>query len=101
MLAEVTRDQIHVQARKFMYRTGLRPAVVYGGADWRKQSRDLKNGCDIIVATPGRLNDFMEQWHPTLQIIHSNSNNNSKEIGAMLAINSVPCSPWVKIFNRR
>eukprot|EP00484_Ammonia_sp_Unknown_P013959 CAMPEP_0197076380 /NCGR_PEP_ID=MMETSP1384-20130603/212083_1 /TAXON_ID=29189 /ORGANISM="Ammonia sp." /LENGTH=797 /DNA_ID=CAMNT_0042515233 /DNA_START=170 /DNA_END=2563 /DNA_ORIENTATION=+ len=53
--------QIHVEARKFLYRTGLRTCVVYGGADWRKQARDLRYGVDIIVATPGRLNDFMER----------------------------------------
>ncbi len=55
--------QIHVQARKFLYQTGLRTCVVYGGADWRKQARDLRYGVDIIVATPGRLNDFMEGYN--------------------------------------
>jgi len=53
--------QIHIQARKFLYRTGMRSSVVYGGADRRKQSRDLKYGVEILVATPGRLNDFIEQ----------------------------------------
>ena len=64
--------QIHVQARKFLYRTGLRTCVVYGGADWRKQARDLRYGVDIIVATPGRLNDFMERGFVRMSAVRYN-----------------------------
>ena len=64
--------QIHVQARKFLYRTGLRTCVVYGGADWRKQARDLRYGVDIIVATPGRLNDFMERGFVKMSAVQYN-----------------------------
>ncbi len=35
--------------------------VLIGGAGYRKQSEALKRGVDIIVATPGRLVDFMDQ----------------------------------------
>jgi ATP-dependent RNA helicase DDX3X len=35
--------------------------AVYGGADQRKQARELALGVDLIVATPGRLNDFVER----------------------------------------
>jgi len=64
--------QIHVQARKFLYRTGLRTCVVYGGADWRKQARDLRYGVDIMVATPGRLNDFMERGFVKMSAVQYN-----------------------------
>jgi ATP-dependent RNA helicase DDX3X len=59
--------QIHGHARKFCYQTGLRPVVIYGGADRRKQIRDLDSGVDLLVATPGRLNDFLESGTLTLE----------------------------------
>lgn len=53
--------QIHVQARKFLFESPFRSVVVYGGVEPRKQMRELLLGCDLLVATPGRLNDFMER----------------------------------------
>lgn len=53
--------QIHLEARRFCYRTSLRPVVVYGGQDVRLQLRELDRGCDILVATPGRLVDLVER----------------------------------------
>eukprot|EP00514_Thraustochytrium_sp_LLF1b_P000544 CAMPEP_0184522052 /NCGR_PEP_ID=MMETSP0198_2-20121128/8063_1 /TAXON_ID=1112570 /ORGANISM="Thraustochytrium sp., Strain LLF1b" /LENGTH=615 /DNA_ID=CAMNT_0026912827 /DNA_START=478 /DNA_END=2323 /DNA_ORIENTATION=- len=54
-------SQIFDEAQKFCYCTGLQPVVVYGGADVRSQLRELERGCDILVATPGRLLDLMER----------------------------------------
>lgn len=51
--------QIFNEARKFCYRTMLRPCVCYGGGPIRDQIRLLGKGCDILVATPGRLVDFL------------------------------------------
>ena len=48
-------SQIHDEARKFTYMTGLAPVVVYGGADVRQQIRELERGCDILTATPDGL----------------------------------------------
>ncbi|EER01715.1 ATP-dependent RNA helicase ded-1, putative [Perkinsus marinus ATCC 50983] len=59
-------SQIHEEARKFCYNTGIRPVVVYGGADVRTQLRELERGCDILVATPGRLSDLMERFRVSL-----------------------------------
>jgi ATP-dependent RNA helicase RhlE len=41
--------------------TDFRPAAIYGGVDIKKQFRDLNNGVDIVVATPGRLLDHLER----------------------------------------
>ncbi|AAS51647.2 ADL273Cp [Eremothecium gossypii ATCC 10895] len=53
--------QIFDEAKKFTYRSWVKPCVVYGGADIRQQIRELERGCDLIVATPGRLNDLLER----------------------------------------
>nr|AJW77404.1 pl10 [Alitta virens] len=54
-------SQIYEEARKFAYRSHVRPCVVYGGADIGAQMRDLQKGCHLLVATPGRLVDMLER----------------------------------------
>ena len=39
----------------------VRPVVIYGGAEMRRQREQLARGCDILIATPGRLVDAMER----------------------------------------
>jgi ATP-dependent RNA helicase RhlE len=41
--------------------TGLKHAVIYGGVNQHSQVKSLKAGVDIVVATPGRLMDLMNQ----------------------------------------
>ncbi len=43
--------------------TGLRNTVVYGGVNQNPQVRNLRAGVDILVATPGRLLDLIQQGH--------------------------------------
>jgi ATP-dependent RNA helicase RhlE len=40
---------------------GLSGALVYGGANMRKQINSMERGVDILIATPGRLIDLMKQ----------------------------------------
>ncbi|KAI0048766.1 ATP-dependent RNA helicase ded-1 [Auriscalpium vulgare] len=58
--------QIHDEARKFAYRSWVRPAVVYGGADINSQLRLIERGCDLLSATPGRLVDLIERGRISL-----------------------------------
>ena len=58
--------QIHDEARKFCYMTGISPVVVYGGADIKQQMRELERGCDLLTATPGRLGDLIERGRISL-----------------------------------
>nr|KAK5448799.1 hypothetical protein LTR18_001887 [Exophiala xenobiotica] len=51
--------QIFDEARRLCYRSMMRPCVAYCGAPVRDQVAQLQRGCDILVATPGRLLDFM------------------------------------------
>ena len=41
--------------------TGLKVQPIFGGVDYEKQRQALKDGVDIIVATPGRLIDYFKQ----------------------------------------
>lgn len=41
----------------------LRHTVVYGGVGFGNQTAALRNGVDIVVACPGRLEDLMQQGH--------------------------------------
>lgn len=50
--------QIQVEAVKLCNRSGITSVVVYGGAKARGQLSELARGVDILVATPGRLQDF-------------------------------------------
>jgi ATP-dependent RNA helicase DDX3X len=59
-------SQIHDEARKFSYRSWVRPAVVYGGADINQQLRLIERGCDLLSATPGRLVDLIERGRISL-----------------------------------
>ncbi|KAI8073453.1 P-loop containing nucleoside triphosphate hydrolase protein [Gilbertella persicaria] len=54
-------SQIFEEAKKFAYRSWVRPCVAYGGADIGQQLRQISYGCDVLVATPGRLVDLIER----------------------------------------
>ncbi|OBT53118.1 hypothetical protein VE04_07173 [Pseudogymnoascus sp. 24MN13] len=51
--------QIFNEARRFCYRSMLRPCVVYGGGPRRDQLNQIAKGCDVLIGTPGRLVDFI------------------------------------------
>ena len=53
--------QIHVSFNSYGRFTGLRYAVIFGGVKQGRQVADLKAGVDVLVATPGRLLDLMNQ----------------------------------------
>ncbi len=46
--------------------TGQRAVIIMGGAKFDRQIRELEAGCDMLVATPGRLIDLMEHDHVDL-----------------------------------
>ncbi len=64
LILEPTRElasQVETAIRDYARFTDLTVAVIYGGVGYGKQIDALKNGVDIIVATPGRLLDHMQQ----------------------------------------
>ncbi|VAI23664.1 unnamed protein product [Triticum turgidum subsp. durum] len=62
--------QIHEEAKKFAYQTGVKACVAYGGAPIHQQLRELERGVDILVATPGRLMDLLERARVSLQMVN-------------------------------
>ncbi len=53
--------QIHHDAEILGQYTGLRNCLAFGGVDYEKQRRDLEDGVDVLIGTPGRLIDFYKQ----------------------------------------
>ncbi|KAG5355318.1 ATP-dependent RNA helicase DED1 [Yarrowia sp. C11] len=62
-------SQIYDEAKKFAYRSWVRPCVVYGGADIGEQMRNIERGCDLLVAAPGRLVDLIDRGKVSLENI--------------------------------
>jgi len=64
LVLEPTRElaaQVETAIRDFARFTDLRVAVVFGGVGYGAQNEALRDGVDIIVATPGRLLDHLRQ----------------------------------------
>ncbi|CAB3410583.1 unnamed protein product [Caenorhabditis bovis] len=60
--------QIHKEAAKFSYRTNIVTAILYGGREnYRDQVNRLRAGCHILIATPGRLIDIIDQGYVGLE----------------------------------
>src|SRR4051812_20715984 len=53
--------QIHHDAEILGRHCGFRQAVVFGGVDYDKQRRQLEEGVDVLIGTPGRLIDYFKQ----------------------------------------
>ncbi|NLY28388.1 MAG: DEAD/DEAH box helicase [Alcaligenaceae bacterium] len=54
-------DQVFESVQTYSKNTPLRSTVVFGGVDIGPQRDALRRGCEVLVATPGRLLDHVEQ----------------------------------------
>ena len=64
LILEPTRElasQVETAIRDYARFTNLKVTVVYGGVGYGRQNDELKGGTDIVVATPGRMLDHLEQ----------------------------------------
>ena len=59
-------DQVAESVKRYGKQTTLRSAVVFGGVDIGPQKEALRNGCEVLIATPGRLLDHVEQRNVNL-----------------------------------
>jgi ATP-dependent RNA helicase RhlE len=72
LVLEPTRElaaQVETAFRDYARFTDLRVALLHGGVGYHNQRRDLQRGTDIVVATPGRLEDHLERRTLTLNDI--------------------------------
>ncbi|KAG8325882.1 putative ATP-dependent RNA helicase ddx17 [Homalodisca vitripennis] len=60
-------QQIQQVATDFGSSTYVRNTCVFGGAPKGPQARDLERGVEIVIATPGRLIDFLERGQTNLR----------------------------------
>ena len=54
-------EQIYIESRKLLYKTGIVTCKCYGGVPIDSQIRDLRQGVDIVIGTPGRIIEFIEK----------------------------------------
>lgn len=59
--------QIDDEVSKFGRSSSIKHTCVYGGVPKREQSYALRNGVEVIIATPGRLIDFLESGATNLR----------------------------------
>jgi len=73
LILEPTRElaaQVETAFRDFGRFTDLRVTLIHGGVGYGNQRDDLKKGMDVLVATPGRLIDHLEQGTMNLNDIN-------------------------------
>lgn len=63
--------QIHASFVKYGRHIGVRAGVIFGGVKQSPQVRRLKSGVDVLVATPGRLLDLMNQGYIDLSMVNT------------------------------
>ena len=61
--------QIDDVAKSVCETTGQQAVIVTGGARYKHQITALQKGCDVLVATPGRLIDLLDKKHTSLENI--------------------------------
>ena len=54
-------DQVHQNVTNYARHLSLKAKVVFGGVNMHAQISRIRQGCDIVVATPGRLLDLVKQ----------------------------------------
>ncbi len=72
LVLEPTRElaaQVETAIRDYGRFTNLRTTVLFGGTGYGRQDQALRQGVDILVATPGRLLDQMQRGMVSLRLI--------------------------------
>jgi ATP-dependent RNA helicase RhlE len=73
LVLEPTRElaaQVETSFRDFARFTDIRAVAIFGGVGYGHQRTELKRGVDVIVATPGRLMDYLKEGTISLRDIN-------------------------------
>jgi len=84
--------QVTEQAQALVKHTDLRVAPIYGGVGMTNQEQALKRRTDIIIATPGRLQDHMQRGYVSfkdLQILVLDEADRMLDVGFLPAIRRI------------
>ncbi|MDD4911033.1 MAG: DEAD/DEAH box helicase [Sideroxydans sp.] len=84
--------QVEESVKAYAKYTHLRSLVVYGGVDIKTQTPHLKTGVEILVATPGRLLDHIEQKSVllnTVQVLVLDEADRMLDMGFMPALKRI------------
>lgn len=84
--------QVAEQAEALVKRTDLRVAAIYGGVGMVNQEQALKRRTDIIIATPGRLQDHMGRGYVSfkdLQVLVLDEADRMLDVGFLPAIRRI------------
>ncbi len=99
-------EQILVSARAYGRHTKLKSVAIYGGVGMAPQTRALKGGVDIAVATPGRFLDHMGRGHvdsSTLEVLVLDEADRMLDMGfapdVMRILNSLPSERQTMFFS--
>ena len=94
LVLEPTRElaaQVETALRDYARFTNLRTAVVFGGIGYGRQDQSLRQGVDILVATPGRL---LDQMHRRMQkYLRSSDASMFDELYEMYVVRNIPRIP--------
>lgn len=63
--------QIADNAKQYGKFKNIRSVVIFGGVSEKPQIQSLRRGCDMVIATPGRLLDLVEQGEAALSAIET------------------------------
>ncbi|MCL4159319.1 UNVERIFIED_CONTAM: hypothetical protein GTU68_057179, partial [Idotea baltica] len=70
--------QVYANVREYSEFLNIRSAVIFGGVNQKPQVATIRNGIDVLVATPGRLLDLESQNLLSLKPIHGNKSQGAR-----------------------
>ncbi len=95
LVLEPTRElamQVETSMRDLARYTDIRVAAFYGGVGYGAQRESLKRGVDVVVATPGRLEDFLQQGQirlNTLEVVILDEVDRMLDVGFLPAVKRI------------
>ncbi|XP_055905642.1 ATP-dependent RNA helicase vasa isoform X2 [Eupeodes corollae] len=107
LIVSPTRElsiQIFSEARKFALGSYLKISIVYGGTSSKHQGENIGKGCHILIATPGRLLDFVDKGFITFEdtrFIVLDEADRMLDMGFMESVTKIMNHPTIRPMEER